>query len=131
MSPELESRSPKARWKAFFKRVSAPDTVSGRLAYSSARRVRSFSKASSTAAEVILPSCAKARSEPSGTLIPSAMACASRGVCSMTELNSSPRNCPEAKACPSCINAPAAASLEAPESDTAWPMASVAASTSA
>ena len=51
------------------------------------------------------PCSPNARSCPIDTPKPSASARASLGVCSMTELSSSPRRVPLANPCPNCINA--------------------------
>jgi len=60
-----------------------------------------------------------------GTPNPSARARATRGVCSMIELSSSPRSTPLAKPCPSCIRAACAACADAPLMLTALDMDSV------
>lgn len=85
----------------FFNTVKAPPMVWTSLA-SSRSWPRAFGSASDRTAEVSLPSSAILRSAPTGTLMPSASAFIRRGAASLTELNSSPRSTPEAKAWDSC-----------------------------
>ena len=68
---------------------------------------------------------------PTLTPRPSAIACASPGVCSITELSSAPRNSPLAIACPNCINAASAEAELAPDIATAFETVSVNSATSA
>ena len=112
---ELASGSPNARWKAFFRRRNAPATVSGRLAYLGETFVAPIDKASSTAAEVILPSCASAR-KASPVARPSPRfgdGRASRGVCSTTELNSLTAQLPRGEGLPELHQCACCASLDA------------------
>ncbi len=59
-----------------------------------------FLSALTISCEVIFPSAATERNSPTVIPIPLAIAFAKAGVCSITELSSSPRNVPLANACP-------------------------------
>ncbi len=59
-----------------------------------------FLSAFTISCEVIFPSAATERNSPTVRPIPLARALATAAVCSSTELSSSPRNVPLAKACP-------------------------------
>ena len=74
---------------------------------------------------VSLPSFAILRSSPVVTPKPVAIALANAGVCSITELNSSPRRIPLPNACPNCVNAASAAPALAPDTATAFDTVSV------
>jgi len=84
--------------KAFDRRVKAWLTVIGNCAYSAASLSFWLISALTTTSAVSRPSSASLRSRPMGTFRPSASALARRGLFSTTELNSSPRSTPEAKA---------------------------------
>ena len=84
------------------------------------------SNAGTSTSIVSLPSFAILRSSPVVvTPKPVAIAFANAGVCSITELNSSPRRIPLPRACPNCVNAASAAPALAPDTATALDTVSV------
>ncbi len=113
--PEAWSVAPTNSRNSFFSPVNAWPTVCGILAKSASICGATLRSASATTSAVSLPSSASLRSAPSGTPMPSAMACARPGVCSITELNSSPRRAPAPRPWPSCSSAAEAAWADAPE----------------
>ena len=111
--------------KALDKRVNAWLTVAGNWAYSAASLSFWPINALTTTSAVSRPSSASLRSRPIGTFSPSAKACARRGLFSTTELNSSPRSTPDARAWPNCSRDDCASAAEAPEMRSACEMLSV------
>ena len=71
---------------------------------------------------LIPPSAAKSRNSPRVFPVASAMASMMPGAFSATELNSSPRNAPAARPCPSCRIAPSISDADAPETANVWLM---------
>lgn len=111
--------------KALRSRSNAWLTVAGSCAYSVASLSFCDSRALTTTSAVSRPSSAILRSRPMGTFKPSARACASRGLFSTTELNSSPRSTPADNACPNCSSADCVSLADAPEMRSACEMLSV------
>jgi hypothetical protein len=95
--PVTRSNSPTSAVSAFCATCEAWATVATLLATSPDSTRACDSSAPSTACEVSLPSCPIVRSCPMVMPSPSAMARASRGVCSITLFSSSPRSVPDAK----------------------------------
>jgi hypothetical protein len=121
LAPVASSNRPTTRRRTLFAAsVVAWLTVTGTLAKSLATRLATFSSARATFSAVSWPSSPSLRSSPRPTPRPSAMACASAGVCSRMLFSSSPRRVPLARPWLNCVSAASAACALAPESAMAW-----------
>ena len=123
--PVLSSNSLKNFPSAFCILLVACPTVQGILPNSIFKRSDCPRIALKTSCAVNLPSLPICLNCPIVVPIPSAIAFASLGACSMMEFNSSPRNVPEPKACPNCTSAASCDAAEPPPSNIALETSSV------
>ncbi len=124
-APELLPASPTNLVSSLLSMVSDCPIVASVLANKSSTACCELFKAFTSTSDVILPSAATERSCPIVMPIPCAIALASPGVCSMTELSSSPRKVPDAKAWLNWTKAASALAALAPLIATALETVSV------